>query len=266
MDNGSFPIGVCTNLEDAEILGRAGVDFLEVSTQSFLEPGDASEGHFEANRAAARGLLPPVQNANLFLPGGLPCVGPAVDEPALLAYAQRAFERAQKAGIKGIVFGSGAARTLPEGFPAERARGQFVRLLVKFAVLAERSDVTLFVEALNPRECNFLNTLAEAAELVTACGHPNVMLVADTYHMGFAGEGPEAIRQHGALVRHFHVADGPSRHYPGADGQSYRLWFEALRAIGYQGKISIECRWENVADEAGPAVANLRRDLAARSV
>lgn len=261
MEDGTFLLGACGSLADAATLARAGADFLEVSVQDFLALGEENEGRFETNRVAVRESLPPVKNANLFLPGSLPCVGPAMDEQALLAYAQRAFERAGRAGIEGIVFGSGAARTIPDGFPVERVRGQFVRLLVKFAVLAERVGVTLFVEPLNTGECNFINTLAEAAELVTACGHPNVMLVADTYHLGFADEGPEVIRQHGDLLRHFHVADYPSRRFPGADGQSYRPWFEALRAVGYSGKISVECRWGNIADEAILAFANLRRDL-----
>ena len=262
MEDGTFLLGACGGLADAATFAQAGADFLEVSVQDFLMPGEEGEGRFETNHVAARESLPPVKNANLFLPGSLPCVGPAMDEQALLTYAQRAFERAGRAGSEGIVFGSGAARTIPDGFPAERARGQFVRLLVKFAVLAERAGVTLFVEPLNAGECNFINTLAEGAELVTACGHPNVMLLADTYHMGFAAEGPEAVRRHGDLLRHFHVADHPSRRFPGADGQSYRPWFEALRAVEYSGKISMECRWGSVADEAALAFANLRRDLA----
>ena len=266
MADSTFLLGACAGLADAATFARAGADFLEVSVQDFLVPGEEDESRFETNRAAARESLPPVKNANLFLPGSLPCVGPALDEPALLAYAQRAFERAGKAGIEGIVFGSGAARTIPDGFPTERARGPFVRLLVTFAVLAERAGVTLLVEPLNTSECNFINTLAEGAELVTACGHPNVRLLADTYHMGFTQEGPEAIRQHGELLRHFHVADHPSRRFPGADGQSYRSWFEALRAVGYSGKISVECRWGNVTDEAALAFANLRRDLAPPTV
>ena len=89
------------------------------------------------------------------------------------------------------------------------------------------------------------------------------MLVADTYHMGHSGEGPGALRRFGKLLRHFHVAEHPSRRYPGADGQSYTAWFEALREIDYAGSVSVECRWGDLATEVETALANLRRDLAA---
>ena len=127
----------------------------------------------------------------------------------------------------------------------------------------ERAGVTLMIEPLSAGECNFINTLAEGAEIVEACDHPGVMLLGDTYHLGHHGEGPEAVRRHGNILRHFHVAEYPSRRYPGADGQSYVGWFEALRAAGYTGGVSIECRWGDLTAEAGPALTNLRRDLAA---
>ena len=256
-------IGICGGSGGAAAAISAGADYLEVGVQSFLAPADRDGATFEANLAAIGESRLPVRRANLFLPAGLPCVGPAADEAALLAYAERAFARAQRAGIGCIVFGSGGARAVPIGVPVESAREQFVELLQHMAPLAERAGVTLVIEPLNTGECNFVNTLAEGAEIVEACGQPAVMLLGDTYHMGFSGEGPEVIRRYGRILRHFHVAEYPSRRYPGADGQSYVGWFEALREVGYAGAVSVECRWGEFATEAKLALANLRRDLAA---
>ncbi len=259
----AFPIGICGGLEAASAAWSAGADYLEVSVQGFLDAANEDAALFEANLAAAAGQRPLVRRANLFLPAKLPCVGPAADEAALLAYAERAFARAQRAGIGCIVFGSGGARTVPPGVSVASARGQFITLLQNLAPLAQRASITLVVEPLNTRECNFVNTLAEGAEIVEACGQPAVGLLADTYHMGFSGERPDAVRRFGNFLRHFHVAEYPSRRYPGADGQSYVGWFEALREVGYSGGVSVECRWGDLIPEAGLAVANLRRDLTA---
>ena len=259
----TLPLGICGGLDDAAAVLQAGADYLEVNVQVFLAPGDPDETRFEANLASADGLCPPVRNACLFLPASLPCVGPAVDDAVLLAYAGRAFARAKKAGVRHIVFGSGGARKVPAGFPMARAKEQMIEFLQNIAPLAGNEDVTVVIEPLNAQECNFINTLAEGAELIEACGHPNVRLLGDTYHMGFSNEGPETVRRFGSILRHFHVAGYPARRYPGAEGESYREWFTALREIDYAGSVSVECRWENMATEAGPALANLRRDLVA---
>ena len=262
MSKRTIPLGICGGLDAAHVAAQAGGDFLEVSVQGFLDPADEAAERFEANLAAVSERCPPVRRANLFLPAGLPCVGPAADRPALHAYAERAFARANRAGIRCIVFGSGGARNVPARYPVERAREQFVALLKDLAPRAEQAGVTLVIEPLNTGECNFVNTLAEGASIVEDCGHPAVMLLADTYHMGYSGEGPDALRRFGKLLRHFHVAEHPSRRYPGADGQSYAAWFEALGEVEYVGSVSVECRWDDLAAEVGTALANLRRDLA----
>jgi sugar phosphate isomerase/epimerase len=256
-------LGICAGLEAGPDIELAGGAFLEANVQSFLVPADDDEARFAPQLEAASKLALPVRCANSFLPASLPCVGEHVDERALSGYAQRAFARAAQAGIDRIVFGSGAARNMPAGFCATRAREQFIGYLKTIAPWAEQAGVTIVIEPLNAGECNFINTLQEGAEIVEACGHPGVALLADTYHMGFSGEGPDTLRGFGKYLRHVHVAEYPSRRFPGADGQSYQAYFEALREIDYQGDISVECRWEDLSGEASKAIANLECDLVA---
>jgi sugar phosphate isomerase/epimerase len=255
-------LGICAGVESAPAVAQAGADYLEVSVQSFLAPAE-DEAHFVALLRAASAQSCSIRCANLFLPGTLPCVGETVDEPALLAYAETAFARAARVGIKCIVFGSGAARKIPTGFSRARADEQFVGFLKSIAPLAEHAGVAIAIEPLNAGECNFINTLQEAAEAAKAWGKPGIGLVADTYHMGFANEGPDTLRTIGEHLLHFHVAEHPYRRFPGADGQSYRAYFEVLGEIDYQGDISVECRWEHFAEESKQAITNLRHDLAA---
>jgi sugar phosphate isomerase/epimerase len=255
-------LGICAGIETGPIIERAGAAFLEVSVQRFLIPGEP-EASFAPHLQAASNLGCPIRCANVFLPANLPCVGEAVDEPALLAYAETAFARAAQVGIKRIAFGSGKAREIPVGYSQTRARDQFIGFLKTIAPAAARAEVIIVIEPLNVKECNFINTLSEGAGIVEECGHPNIGLLADTYHMGSAQEGPETLRRFGEYLRHVHVAEYPSRKFPGADGQSYRAYFAALREIGYRDDISIECQWGNLAEDAVQAIANIPRDLLA---
>ena len=48
---------------------------------------------------------------------------------------------------------------------------------------------------------------------------------------------------------------------PGVEGDDFRPYFKALKAIGYEGGISIECNWKNFAEELPKAQRVLREQL-----
>ena len=250
-----YPLGICTGLANAAALQAAGADYVEENVQTFLQP---EQPDFAAPAAAL-----PVRVANCFLPAALKCVGPVVDLPQLVRYAGRAFHRARQAGIETIVFGSGGARQIPTEFSKTKAEEQFLALLCELAPLAAQSGVTLVIEPLNRAECNFINSVTEAAALVVACHHPHVQLLADFYHMLRDGQSPDEIRQQGPLLRHIHVAEFAQRTAPGVAGDDFRPFLRALRQVNYQGAISIECVWGDLAAEAGRAVTELRRQITA---
>ena len=121
--------------------------------------------------------------------------------------------------------------------------------------------MTLVVEPLNSRECNFINSLDEGAELVAACGHAAVRLLADIYHMLMDQEGPDAILRHGALLSHVHIAEKEGRAFPGKHGEDFGPYLRALNEIGYQGALSLECGWSDLEKEAPIAIVSLRKQL-----
>jgi sugar phosphate isomerase/epimerase len=254
-------IGVCTSLDHVSAARAAGFEFIEENVQNFLAPGEP-DAVFEPRLAAARDAALPVPAANCFLPGGLKCVGPQVDRERLIQYAGTAFRRARWAGIRFIVFGSGAARSVPEGFPAAEARAQFLQLLRELGPLAQAHDVVVVVECLNPRECNFINRLAEGAALVAETDHPHVRLLADLYHMALSGDGPEEILAHGRWIEHVHIAEREGRRAPGTSGEDFVPCLRALAKIQYRGAISYECGWQNLAEEAPASLAFLRGQMA----
>jgi len=254
-------IGICTSVSSSDAARDAGADFVEEHVQGFLVPRDGDDAFAPKRRAAAESAVP-VRAANCFLPGDMKCVGPDVRTDELFEYARVAFARAREAGIGVIVFGSGGSRRIPDGFPRERAADQFASLLAGLGPVAARHEVTIAVEPLNSDECNFINSLAEGAELVRRADHPNVRLLADIYHMLKDGEPPGEIARHGGLLAHCHVAEKEGRRAPGTGPEDLRPFLGALVGAGYAGGISIECGWKDFAAEAAGAVEYLRKQLA----
>lgn len=252
------PIGVCTSVKNHEVLRKAGCSYIEESVQRFLVPTENEERFLQNYRESEKSGLP-VYACNGFLPGRLKSVGPDAAHHEILAYAETAFRRANKAGVRIIVFGSGGSRGIPEGFDAEQAEEQFVKLLKKMGPIARKYNVIVVIEPLNRAECNFINTVAEGADVVRRVGHPNIKLLADFYHMSREGERPEAMMDAGGLLEHCHIAEKERRTPPGVAGDDFTGYFRALKEINYTGRISVECRWDNLAQQLPRAVANLRQ-------
>jgi sugar phosphate isomerase/epimerase len=74
-------------------------------------------------------------------------------------------------------------------------------------------------------------------------------------------ETPESIERCGRLIRHCHIAEKDKRTPPGTAGDDFKPFLKALNRIGYRGRMSLECRGENMAREAPAAVAALRKQV-----
>ncbi len=254
------PIGVCTGVNNAEILASAGYDYIEAGVRNFLVP-DKDESVFLENLVLAQNAPIPVKACNSFLPGEMKSVGPETHHPEILEFSRTAFRRAKQAGIEIIVFGSGGSRNIPEGFSHEEATAQFVSLLKQMAPIAGEYNVVVVLEPLRSGETNFINTVAEGAVIVEKVGHPNFRLLADIYHMLMEDESPESIINHAHLLKHMHIAEKEGRAVPGTHGEDFTPYFDAMRKAGYPGMISIEGRWENLEEQAPSAIAIMKQQM-----
>src|SRR5690606_2244360 len=141
------------------------------------------------------------------LPARLKCVGEEADAEAVVAYADTVFRRAQQRGVSIIVFGSGAARRIPEGYDRSRAVNQFVELCSRLARQASTYGVTIALENLNRSETNLVNTVEEARSICEAVAAPNFGITADIYHMLREGEPAENLLKAGKYIFHCDIAE-----------------------------------------------------------
>lgn len=253
-------IGVCTSIENHELLRKSGCSYIEEGVRRFLI-SDQSAAQFQENLHKLRNSSIPIRACNSFLPGNMKSVGHNAVRDEILAFSEVAFQRAKKSGIDTIVFGSGSSRRIPDGFDRQEARQQFIKLLRNMGLIARKYNVVIAIEPLNSMETNFINSVSEGAEIVKQIDHPNIQLLADIYHMMKEDESPQEIVKAGKFIHHIHIAEKENRTPPGVAGDDFRPYLSALKKINYQGRISIECRWSNLQLELPVAVAYLRKQI-----
>lgn len=253
-------MGIAAPLERAEKLKEQGADFLTLGTGDFLVP-DKPDEDFAGNLAKLAGSPLPVLACNGFIrPKHLRCVGKEANHDQVLQWAEVAFRRLKQAGGRFIVFGSGPARELRDGWPVEKADKQFVALLKRMGPLAEKNDVTVVVEQLQASECDYINHIGEAAALIRKAGHPNVRVLSDLYHMARGGDTPQDLKAAMDVVVHVEIAEKDGRTFPGVKGDDFRPFFRVLRDAGYHGAINVEGRGTD--GQAGPAFREIARQAA----
>jgi sugar phosphate isomerase/epimerase len=253
-------IGISTNITNNKILETAGYSFVEEYVRGFLVPNEP-ESVFEQKLDLLKASKLPVEACNSFLPGDLKCVGPSQAHEEILKFGETTFRRAEMAGIKTIVFGSGGARAIPEGFAHDEAKNQFVSLCKQLAPAAKKYNVVISLEPLNTRECNFINSLSEGAEIVEAVNHESFRLLADIYHMLMENESPSNILKYGDLLYHTHIAEKSGRTAPGVHKEDFTPYFRALKQANYKGRMTIECSWNNLEEQASGALSEMRSQI-----
>ncbi len=127
--------GICTAVENSEAVKNAGWDFVEENIQGLLQGGLPDSAWTGDKRAAAARL--PILAANCLVPGTMKITGPKVSLEQLQAYMANVCRRAARLGIQRLVFGSGGARNIPEGFDRDHARRQILDFLQMSAPIAQ---------------------------------------------------------------------------------------------------------------------------------
>ena len=146
--------------------------------------------------------------------------------------------------------------------PAERERDveQIARTLRSLGEYAADHGVVLGVETLNRFETSFLNTTAQALELIGRVDHPAVGVALDLFHLGIEEKRVgDALRAAGGRLVHLQVAEN-DRGTPGTGSLPWSDVAAALGEIQYSGRVVIETFSDRV--EAIARAAAIWRPLA----
>jgi sugar phosphate isomerase/epimerase len=250
-------VGYCTGLKNLEPAKAAGFEYVELGATEIAGLTDAD---FEAAaaRIKALGIATPV--ANLFLPSALKVTGPDINPDAQMAHVKKAFTRLARLGTGIVVFGSGGARRVPEGFDKAEAYKQLVDFGRRAAREAANHKITIAIEPLRRQETNIINTAGEGLELVKAIDHPNFQLMIDFYHLASEKEDPEIVIRAKDHLRHLHFANPTGRVFPQKwEEFDYAPFFANLKKIGYDKRISMEGNTKDLATEGPITVALLKK-------
>lgn len=128
------------------------------------------------------------------------------------------------------------------GSPAE-ARDNAVALLSAAAEAAEKAGVVYCIEPLAPAMTDFINTVAEAVDLVEEVGSPGFSAMLDTYAASHGeASAPDRILDEwlpSGHIRHVHFNDR-SKRGPGLGADLFAPSVSVLSRHGYDGVIGVE--------------------------
>ncbi len=159
-----------------------------------------------------------------------------------------------------LVHGSPAQRRVADAGDGQRAEEAW-RIV---ASEAGQAGVAYCLEPLARPDCNFVNTLAEAAEVVRRNGNPALCLMIDTLAASLEESEPvaDAIRRWmpTGLMAHIQFNDR-SKRGPGQGDDSFAPVVKALKETGYTGWVAME---PFVYEPDGPTCAARRIGYVAR--
>jgi sugar phosphate isomerase/epimerase len=139
-----------------------------------------------------------------------------------------------------MVFGSPKQRATTGGLTRDEATRNYKDGLASVAPHAESRGVKILVEALPIGQCDVVQTLAEAADIVREIASPAVRTMFDV-HNAIDETEPHAVLvdRYFDVIGHVHVNELDGRHC-GTGNYDFKPVLEVLRRRSYRGWVSLE--------------------------
>lgn len=144
-------------------------------------------------------------------------------------------------GGKVLVFGSPQQRSLLPGVTNQQAMEYAAEVFREAMPVYAEHSVELCMEPLTSKETDFINTCAQAVDLMKLVDHPAFRLHQDVKAMlGAESDSiPSLIAKYREICGHFHVNDS-NLLGPGMGETDYHPILKALLDVDYQGWVSVE--------------------------
>lgn len=175
---------------------------------------------------------------SLGLPASMDIVSRPDEATAFLDNALHVAEKAGSASLSGVTYGTiGKVSGAP---PQPEELEAICRLVDHVAGTAKRLGLRLGLEPCNRYETHLLNTARQTAEIIERVGRDNVFIHLDTYHMNIEEAGMVAgFADAGDHLGYVHLSES-HRGVPGRGTIDWPSVFEGLKAIGYEGTLTLE--------------------------
>ena len=237
-------------------LERVGLDGIELHAASLSLPDDEVRRIFAGSPVAAANVA-----------GGMALLHP---DPAERTKGKETTRRrlhlAGSLGAAGVleVPQFGRWPELPDLSPLKTAyeleNELLIRQLKELALAAVEAGVPLFLEPLNRYEAHVVNRVEQGVAFAEQAG-AGIATMADFFHMNIEEVDIAAsIRTAGRHVAYVHVADS-NRQQPGRGHLDFGPGFAALKEIGYDGWLGIECRVVGPFEDAIRETVSLLKEL-----
>lgn len=247
--------GICTGLENLELLERLGYDYIELSVTATMK---LKEEVLSACRERLRTSGVKCEAFNILFPKTMELLGGRTAQEELRRYLHKAMALIRSFGAEVAVFGSGQCRRCPEYMSYGQAYRELVKVYRLTGEIGKEYGVKVVIEPLSRKETNMICTMAEGAILEADVDHANVGLLSDFFHVCANHDSIDDIK----TIRtfgHIHIASGEGRRYPiSEEGEAYAAFMAALKAVGYDGRISIEGKTEDMETDGAKALALLK--------
>src|SRR3954464_6983219 len=165
-----------------------------------------------------------------------------------------------------MVLGSPKQRNLLPGVTYDQALDYATEVFTRIMPRIGAMGVDLCLEPLAPSETDFLNTCAQANDLIARVDHPNFKLHMDVKAQSSEPEGtvPELIARYAPKAGHFHAQDVNLRG-PGMGNVDFGPILKALVDSGYDRWVSVEVFdfTPGAEETARQSIDCLRRELEA---
>lgn len=139
--------------------------------------------------------------------------------------------------------GTGAVHVMAGLSSGPRARAAFVANLDYACKAAEAAGITILIEPLNHYNAPgyFLNSTAQAADIIREVGHPNLRMMFDCYHVQIMeGDVTRRLEALLPLVGHIQVASVPDRGVPDHGELDYRFVLGRISELSWDRPVGAE--------------------------
>lgn len=183
-------------------------------------------------------------------------------QETLEKYAREVIIRAHMLGAGVVVFGSGAARMRPDSMTHEQGIKKLSDFIVMCKNISKEYGIKISLEPLNAAETNIINKVSQGAELVRRLDSPEIVLLADAFHMAIEGESASVIIENEDIISHIHVSEAPGRVYPGRYGGEYLIKLgKELKESKFDKDITVECCFDDFEKEGIKALRFVKEKM-----